>query len=427
MNRIALASFAFILAAGAQAQPARLSDKDIVDAYQYMLGRWLVLRQETLDLKEGLKWNEVKHREPGGVAWANPNLDVAYSEAWIAIDEASCALVDLPEIKGRYYTVQVLNGWGEVTANINERNFPRHPSGTFALCLKGAKVALPAGTQRIDLPNKKSRILMRVELGADPAAAAALQKKITMKPTGSPKVEPTAATFDFPNNKFPGVEAFDKTEQILTSEPDINKGMAPLQRKVRAVAKAASDPKERVRIDEVIQKQAIPGFHAELANLGRKVNGWMHPRVVGNYGSDYLMRSLVNFAGIWANNAKEAVYFVGKDFDGSQTYIQTYPKSALPGSKVRYFWSVIVVDNDEFRVVPNPLNRFLLNKQSALQYNADGSLTLAFAPKQPDGVPQANWLPTPEGKKYDMTYRFYGPASDVVSGKYYPPALTVKR
>jgi hypothetical protein len=164
-------------AAVVRAQPARVSDKDIVDAYQYMLGRWLVPRQETLDVKEGLKWNEVKHREPGGVAWANPNLDVAYSEAWIAVDEASCTLVNLPEIKGRCYTVQLLNGWGEVTTNINERKFPRHPFGTFAMCLRGAKVALPAGTQRIDLPNKKSRILMRVELGADPAAAPRCRRK----------------------------------------------------------------------------------------------------------------------------------------------------------------------------------------------------------------------------------------------------------
>ena len=58
--------------------------------------------------------------------------------------------------------------------------------------------------------------------------------------------------------------------------------------------------------------------------------------------------------------------------------------------------------------------------QSALQYNADGSLTLAFAPNPPGGVPQSNWLPTPAGKKYDMTYRFYGPAPEVVSGHYYP-------
>src|SRR6476620_4059021 len=108
-----------------QAQPARaIADRDIVEAYEYMLGRWLVLRQENLDFKEGFKWNEIIHREPGGVAWANPNLDVAYSEAWIYVDDTSCTIIELPEIKGRYYTVQSVNGWGEVTANINERTYP---------------------------------------------------------------------------------------------------------------------------------------------------------------------------------------------------------------------------------------------------------------------------------------------------------------
>ena len=34
------------------------TDQDIVDSYQYMLSRWLVLRQESLDLEEGFKWNE---------------------------------------------------------------------------------------------------------------------------------------------------------------------------------------------------------------------------------------------------------------------------------------------------------------------------------------------------------------------------------
>ena len=52
-------------------------------------------------------------------------------------------MIDLPEIKDRYYTVQVLNGWGEVTANINEHNYAKHPFGRFALCLKDAKITLP--------------------------------------------------------------------------------------------------------------------------------------------------------------------------------------------------------------------------------------------------------------------------------------------
>lgn len=414
-------------AAPVQAQIARLTDRDIIEAYEYMIGRWLVLRQETLDLKEGFKWNEIIHREPGGVTWANPNLDVVYSEAWIFVDETSCTLIDLPEIKGRYYTVQTLNGWGEVTANINERNYPKHAFGKFALCLKGNKAPLPKGTQRIELPNKKARMLMRIELGANPADAIALQKKVTMKAVGSPKPDKAVVEFTFTNDKLPGIEAFEKTAEILASEPDINKGMVGVQEKVQAIVKGMADTAERARIDDVIRKRAIPNFLAETRKFGTLKHGWLRPRVTGNYGSDYLMRSVTNFAGIWANTPKEVVYYGAVNMDGNQTFTQTWPADTLPASKAKYFWSVIVVDGTDFRVVPNPLNRFLLNKQSGLQFNPDGSLTLAFAPRQPPDVPQSNWLPTPQGKRYNMTLRFYGPAKDIADGTYYPPQLVQVR
>ena len=409
----------------AHAQPARgIADRDIVEAYEYMLGRWLVLRQENLDFKEGFKWNQIIHREPGAVDWANPNLDVVYSEAWVAVDEKSCTLIELPDIKGRYYTVQALNGWGEVSANINERNFPKHPSGKFAFCLKGAKgITLPKGTQRVDLPSKKSRVLMRIELGANPADAIALQKKVTMKATGTPVIDPIVVKLDFPNSKLPGVEGFDKTEEILASEPDLNVGMIDIRERARAVAKAAADPAQRTRIDEVIRKYAIPAFQGEVQKMGKVVNGWMRPRLIGNYRTDYTMRTVANYAGIWANTGKEVVYFAGMGLDGSQTYTQTFPKEALPLSKTRYFWSVIAVDTTDFKVIPNQLNRFLLNKQSPLQLNDDGSLTLVFAPKLPEDIPESNWLPTPNGKKYNLTYRFYGPTKDVADGTYFPPPL----
>lgn len=423
-----LALCALVVASAAitdvHAQLARgISNRDIVEAYEYMLGRWLVLRQENLDFKEGFKWNEIIHREPGGVDWANPNLDVAYSEAWVAIDEKSCTLIELPEIKGRYYTVQALNGWGEVTANINERNYPKHPFGKFAFCLKDTKVALPKGTQRVNLPSRKSRILMRIELGAHPANAIALQKKTTMKATGKPIIYEAVVKPDFPNNKLPGVEGFDKTAEILASETDLNVGMIDVREKALAVAKAAADRTQRAHIDEIIRKLAIPSFLAEIPKMGKKANGWVRPRIIGNFRTDYVMRSITNYTGIWANTSKEVVYFGGSGLDGSQSYTQTYPQDALPASKTRYFWSVIVVDGVDFRVNPNSLNRHLLNKQSALKFNDDGSLTLVFAPKQPDAIPESNWLPTPNGKKYNMTYRFYGPSKDVADGKYYPPPL----
>lgn len=417
-----------VLAAGsvamqANAQPARLADRDIVEAYEYLLGRLLVLRQENLDFRQGFKWNEIIHREPGGVDWANPNLDVVYSEAWIGLDEKSCTLIDIPEIKGRYYTVQALNGWGETTANINERDFPKHPSGKFAFCLKKTAAVLPKGTQRVNLPSPKSRVLMRIELGAHPENAIALQKKVTMKATGKPVIEEAVVKPDFTNSVLPGVEAFDKAEAILASEADINPGMIDVREKVGAVAKAAADRAQRARIDEVIRKQAIPAFHGEIARMGKAENGWMRPRAIGNYRTDYLMRTITNYAGIWANNTKEVVYFAAQGLDGGQTFTQTFPKDALPRMKTRYFWSVIVVDSADFKVIQNSLNRFLLNKQSQLHFADDGSLTLAFAPALPAGFPESNWLPTPQGKKYNMTYRFYGPTKDVVDGKYFPPPL----
>ena len=75
------------------------------------------------------------------------------------------------------------------------------------------------------------------------------------------------------------------------------------------------------------------------------------------------------------------------------------------------------------RVLPNPLNRFLLNNQSKLEYGKDGSLTLCFAPEKPKDAPDGNWLPTPKGQTYSRTFRFYGPRGGVADGSYYPPPL----
>jgi hypothetical protein len=129
-----------------------ISESEISDAYIDLLARLLVMRQQQLDFEEGFIWNQLVHRKPGEVDWPNPNLDVAYSEAWVAVDENSCTLLSVPKVTGRYYTVQFLNGWGETLANINERVYPDQPDGEFAVCLRGANVALPANARRIDLP-----------------------------------------------------------------------------------------------------------------------------------------------------------------------------------------------------------------------------------------------------------------------------------
>ena len=75
-------------------------------------------------------------------------------------------LIAARAITGRYDTVQFLNGWGETVANINQRVIADHPSGRFAVYLKGSTVAVPPDARRIDLPVKYVRVLARVELGS---------------------------------------------------------------------------------------------------------------------------------------------------------------------------------------------------------------------------------------------------------------------
>lgn len=421
--------------AGCGSAAPQLDDQAIADSYIYLLGRLHVTRQQQLDFKEGFKWNVLVHREPGAVDWPNPNLDVAYSEAWVAVDESSCTIVTVPKIQGRYFTVQFLNGWGETLANINERLFPQQPYGEFAVCLRGAEVKLPDGvTRRIDLPVRHSRILTRIALSNDRDGAIALQQKFKLAATGNPKLPDIPATPIFALEKLPGVEAFDVANVALDSEPDLNPGLEAIGQTARDIAAAIQDPAQRTRVDQVIHKVAFPAFAkaGEIIGHGTVQNGWARPGVVGEYGLDYVARTLVNHGGIWANIKPEVLYYrggsdaSGAELKGDNVYTMTFAADALPTRFAKYFWSVIAVDSVRFRVLPNPMKRYLLNEQTHPTANPDGSLTLYFAAEKPADAPEGNWLPTPKGSTYRLTLRFYGPLDGVANGTYYPPAL-VKR
>ena len=158
-------------------------------------------------------------------------------------------------------------------------------------------------------------------------------------------------------------------------------------------------------------------------------NAWVLPKTSGVYGSDWLVRTLVNYGGIWANVPEEVIYYKafvdpdGQRLSGDHAYTLRFTKEQLPAQYATYFWSVIAVDAVERRVLPNALKRYLLNKESKLQYAPDGSLTLYFADQKPADAPQGNWLPTPKGLGYSLTFRFYRPQGAVAQRSYFPPAL----
>ncbi|HRV59884.1 MAG TPA: hypothetical protein P5138_04590, partial [Solirubrobacterales bacterium] len=72
-------------------------EQAIADAYVYLLARMLVIRQEGIDAsEEGFAYNKVKYNPLGSAEFVNPNLDVAYLECWIAVDDDSVVLLTVP-------------------------------------------------------------------------------------------------------------------------------------------------------------------------------------------------------------------------------------------------------------------------------------------------------------------------------------------
>jgi hypothetical protein len=401
----------------------------LTDAYVYLLGRALVVRQEVGDLKEkGVRFNTIKYNPLGSADFVNPNFDVAYLEAWFAVDENSAVILDVPDIKDRYHTAQILDEWGEVIANINDRTMPTKPFGRFALVSPGSKVKLPADVMPIILHSDKAKMLGRVELKGDPEGAAKLQHAFKVSVIGKPKIAKPPALAPFENKSLIGVELFDNADGLLASALDVAPNAAELQAKVHAVANYVALGKDaRAAVADQL-KTIVPNFQKNvLATTAPYKNHWLCGAFGGNYSTKFEQRTAANYAGIWANNPAEAIYFPAsrdadeKLLDGSKNYVIHFPADALPDSVVDAYWSVILVSVPDYRVIPNDLKRYNFNSYSDLKKEPDGSLKIAIGPKPVAGVADSNWLPSADGKPFSLTFRTYVP-KDVVKRCEWTPA-----
>jgi hypothetical protein len=407
------------------------SDQDIIDAYTYLYGRYLVIQQENHDINvEKVGYNKIKYNPLGSAQFVNPNLDVAYLEAWIAVDKDHAVILNVPKIEGRYYTAQLLDGWGEVIANINERNFPKTPSGKFALVLKGSNPEIPSDAVKVELPSEKAKMLARVELKGTSATAKKLQEQFTFTVPDGIKIAPPVTIPEFTPKAPIGGEIFDKVQEVLNSSPDAMPKAKEYQAKAIAVSQyAKTGDKAKAHIDQVVKTKAIPAFLAGAKGFGTQKGGWSVSYAAGNFGDDIMARDIINYGGLWANRVEEAIYFVGLTdskkelLSGDKVYEIKFPKEDIPDLMVNAFWSVTLYSVPDYRVVDNKLKRYNLNNVSGLKKNADGSLSIWLGSSLPKGAIQSNWLPTPAGKGFALTMRMYVSKKPVLDGEWFPAPI----
>jgi hypothetical protein len=348
------------------------ADADVADAYLYLLGRVVMLRQQRIDFEQrGFRWNEISSGDP--------------AEAWVAVDERTCVQLDVPEASdASYSTWQMLNGWGETVLNVNERTFPERPHGRFALCLHGSAAPVPEGALRVDLVSRTARAIGR---GRDYRLTA----------LGEAKIDPSIPVSVFANDALPKSEIFERAAEILAGEPDTNEGMDGVRAKVGAVeAFARAAPQNRAALDRAIEARAWPELEARMERPGPSGNGWMRPARQGHYGSDFIARTVANLAGPGLNTAAEVTPFAAVDLDGSAFYLLQLPSAS---------WSLSL----DGRVV--------------LDARAKLAGPLAFAPELPPNVAKSRWIETPAGRTYALTLRFHAPPPEISAEAYFPPPL----
>jgi hypothetical protein len=184
-------------------------------------------------------------------------------------------------------------------------------------------------------------------------------------------------------------------------------------------------------------KSGLEKIEQQVAHLGEAENGWrVTTGAFGDrqaLGGDWTLRAAAAMAGIYGNDAAEALYPLlvadseGNEPDGSANrYTLTFPAGQLPPANA--FWSVTMYDAKTQLLVANPIDRYLINSPMLpnLKKNADGSLTLYLQKDSPGAERESNWLPAPDGPIFAVM-RLYWPKPEALDGSWRPaPVVRVR-
>jgi hypothetical protein len=187
-------------------------------------------------------------------------------------------------------------------------------------------------------------------------------------------------------------------------------------------------------------KEGYDAIGKQRDNIGKTINGWVVGSAFGDrafYDGNFLLRAAAALAGIFGNDAVEAMYPMAKSgnegdpLDGSKhNYTLTFAAGQYP--PVNAFWSVTMYDGKTQLLIENPINRYLINSPMlpTLKKNKDGSMTIYIQKDAPPAEKKSNWLPAPDGPIY-MVMRLYWPKDTPPSilppgsGTWQPPGVQV--
>jgi hypothetical protein len=394
-------------------------------------------------------------------AVVSPNVDTAYSVAWIDLTTGPL-VVNVPDTGGRFYTFQFMDAYTNAFAYIGTGSTGTK-AGAFALVPPGWSGTLPSGVREIKSPTNTVWLLGRtlVNGSSDFPAVKKIQDQYALTPltaweTGTRT--PSLTIGSYPNTtKKPlptGTDFIAALNQQLTIDPPpaaddcALHAMAPAAVVLphpTAAQEDAADLSNIAGVTPPLQEDAAttaaidagvaagPKLVAAatsrlLAADAQGNHGWdVLNRSIGTYGTEYLGRAIIGTDYLGANIPSQGIYPVayvdvaGKTFNGADSYTMTFPKGLLPPA--RAFWSLTMYGSDNF-LYPNAVNRYAIgNRTPGLVQSHNGSLTLYLQHAEPtSAAARANWLPAPDGT-FHLILRLYQPSASALDGTWKPPPV----
>jgi hypothetical protein len=257
---------------------------------------------------------------------------------------------------------------------------------------------------------------------------------------------PAAPTVDFPkiNKEMVKTGFFDYLAFALQfasagpEEKEIREKLARLGIEAgKPFAFKDLSPEQRAQVVAGV-KEGEAEIKQYLESGQKNINGWKVGSLFGDsafYNGDWLKRAAAAQAGIYGNDAAEAMYPMtktlanGEPLDGSKhKYTLTFPAGQFP--PVNAFWSVTMYDGKSQLLIKNPINRYLINSPMMpnMKKGEDGSLTLYIQTNSPGADKESNWLPAPNDLIY-LVMRLYWPKTEPPSilpageGTWKPPGI----